>query len=140
MTETIKTYSELMTFQTFEERFKYLKLTGIVGKETFGNVRYLNQFLYSSPEWRSLRNRIIVRDNGRDLGMDGYEIFGKIIIHHLNPITVEDVVSGNPKVFDPENLICTCHATHNALHYGDADLIIGVPIERTINDTCPWRK
>ena len=139
MMKNIKTYSELISLPTFEERFRYLKLSGNVGEETFGNMRYLNQFLYSSPEWRHLRDQIIIRDNGCDLGMEGYDIFGKVIIHHLEPITVNDVISGNPKVFDPENLICTSHTTHNAIHYGDENLIIGAPIERTENDTCPWK-
>lgn len=136
----IRRYSELIKIPTFEERFQYLKLAGIVGRETFGSVRYLNQYLYSSPEWRQLRNRIIIRDEGRDLGMEGHDIYGKIVIHHLEPITVEDLVSGNPLVFDPENLICTSHTTHNAIHYGDENLILKDPIERTANDTCPWKK
>ena len=136
----IRCYSKLITIPSFEVRFRYLKLDGVVGKSTFGSERYLNQILYSSPEWKRLRNHIILRDNGCDLGMDGYDIYGRIIIHHLEPITVEDVVSGNPRVFDPENLVCVSHATHNAIHYGDENLIIGVPAERTKNDTCPWKK
>lgn len=134
-----KTYSELIKIPTYEERFQYLQLKGAVGKDTFGYDRYLNQILYNSPEWKRLRNRIIIRDNGCDLGCEGYEIYGRVLIHHLNPITVEDVVSRNPILFDPENLICVSHNTHNAIHYGDESLLILAPVERTKNDTCPWR-
>lgn len=135
----IKTYSELITLQTFEERFDYLKLSGEVGKATFGHNRYLNQILYNSPEWRRFRNEIIIRDNGCDLACDGYEIYGRILIHHINPITVEDIINRNPMVFDPENVITTVHNTHNAIHYGDKSLLPKSPIERKRNDTCPWR-
>lgn len=138
MTNT-KRYSELITILTYEERFKYLQLKGAVGNDTFGYDRYLNQILYNSPEWKRLRNQIIIRDNGRDLGCEGYEIYGRILIHHMNPITVEDIVSRDPIVFDPENLICVSHNTHNAIHYGDENLLIMAPVERTKNDTCPWR-
>ena len=138
MTNT-KRYSELTTIPTYEERFKYLQLKGAVGDDTFGYDRYLNQILYNSPEWKRLRNQIIIRDNGRDLGCEGYEIYGRILIHHMNPITVEDIVSRDPIVFDPENLICVSHNTHNAIHYGDENLLIMAPVERTKNDTCPWR-
>lgn len=134
-----KRYSELITIPTYEERFKYLQLKGAVGNDTFGYDRYLNQILYNSPEWKRLRNQIIIRDNGRDLGCEGYEIYGRILIHHMNPITVEDIVSRDPIVFDPENLICVSHNTHNAIHYGDENLLIMAPVERTKNDTCPWR-
>ena len=99
----------------------------------------MNQILYNSPEWKRLRNQIIIRDNGRDLGCEGYEIYGRILIHHMNPITVDDIVSRDPIVFDPENLICVSHNTHNAIHYGDENLLIMAPVERTKNDTCPWR-
>ena len=135
-----KRYSELITIPTYEERFKYLQLKGSVGNDTFGYDRYLNQILYNSPEWKRLRNQIIIRDNGRDLGCEGYEIYGRILIHHMNPITVEDIVSRDPIVFDPENLICVSHNTHNAIHYGDENLLIMAPVERTKNDTCPWRR
>lgn len=135
----IKCYSELITLPTFEERFNYLKLNGFVGKDTFGYDRYLNQMLYKSPEWKSIRNQIIIRDNGCDLACEGYEIKGRILIHHINPITVEDILNENPIIFDPENLISTVHNTHNAIHYGDESLIIKGPIERTKNDTIPWR-
>lgn len=136
---SIKTYSELITIPTFEERFQYLQLKGSVGKDTFGYDRYLNQVLYRSPEWKRLRNQIIIRDGGCDLACDGYDIYGKVLIHHLNPITVDDVLARSRKVFDPDNLVCVTHNTHNAIHYGDADLLITGPIARTKNDTCPWR-
>ena len=140
MKNLIRTYSELITIPTFEERFEYLKLNGSVGLETFGHDRYLNQILYNSPEWRRFRPEIIVRDNGCDLACEGYEIFGKILIHHINPITAQDILNRNPKVFDPENVITTVHNTHNAIHYGDENLLITAPIERSRNDTCPWKK
>ena len=136
---SIRTYSELITIPTFEERFEYLQLKGSVGKDTFGYDRYLNQVLYRSPEWKSLRNQIIIRDGGCDLACDGYDIYGKVLIHHLNPITVEDVLARSRKVFDPDNLVCVSHSTHNAIHYGDVDLLVTGPIIRTKNDTCPWR-
>ena len=140
-TTTIRTYSELITLPTFEERFEYLKLSGRVGDETFGRDRYINQLLYQrNPEWKRIRNEVILRDNGCDLGCEGYEIYGQIIVHHMNPITIDDVMNLDPKVFDPEFLISTMHRTHNAIHYGNADLLITAPIERRKNDTCPWRK
>ena len=136
---SIRTYSELITIPTFEERFEYLQLKGSVGKDTFGYDRHLNQVLYRSPEWKRLRNQIIIRDDGCDLACDGYDIYGKVLIHHLNPITVEDVLARSRKVFDPDNLVCVSHNTHNAIHYGDVDLLVTGPIIRTKNDTCPWR-
>lgn len=136
---SIKTYSELITLPTFEERFRYLQLNGFVGKDTFGFYRYLNQTLYRSQEWKSLRNEIIFRDKGCDLACEGYEIAGRILIHHINPITIEDIVKRNPIIFDPENLITTVHNTHNAIHYGDEDLLFKAPAQRSRNDTCPWR-
>lgn len=136
---SIKTYSELIAIPTFEERFEYLRLKGSVGKDTFGYDRYLNQVLYRSPEWKRLRNQIIIRDDGCDLACDGYDVYGKVLIHHLNPITVEDVLARSRKVFDPDNLVCVSHNTHNAIHYGDVDLLVTGPITRTKNDTCPWR-
>lgn len=136
---SIKTYSELITIPTFEERFEYLQLKGSVGKDTFGYDRHLNQVLYRSSEWKRLRNQIIIRDCGCDLACDGYDIYGKVLIHHLNPITVEDVLARSRKVFDPDNLVCVSHNTHNAIHYGDVDLLVTGPIIRTKNDTCPWR-
>ena len=139
MTISIKTYSELITIPTFEERFEYLQLKGSVGKDTFGYDRHLNQVLYRSPEWKRLRNQIIIRDCGCDLACEGYDIHSKVLIHHLNPITVEDVLARSRKVFDPDNLVCVSHNTHNAIHYGDVDLLVTGPIIRTKNDTCPWR-
>ena len=136
---SIKTYSELITIPTFEERFEYLQLKGSVGKDTFGYDRYLNQVLYRSPEWKRLRNQIIIRDCGCDLACEGYDIHSKVLIHHLNPITVEDVLARSQKVFDPDNLVCVSHNTHNAIHYGDVDLLVTGPVIRTKNDTCPWR-
>ena len=136
---SIKCYSELMTLPTFIERYRYLKLGGSVGKETFGYDRYLNQALYRSPEWKRFRRDIIIRDNGCDLGCEGYEIVGKILIHHIEPITIEDVIKGNPKIFDPENTISTQLMTHNAIHYGDESLLITEPVVRKPNDTCPWK-
>ena len=135
----IKTYSELITLPTFEERFEYLQLKGTVGQETFGFDRYLNQILYNSKEWKYLRNEIIVRDNGCDLALEGFEIHGRILIHHINPITIDDAIKRREMVFDPENLICVTHNTHNAIHYGDKSLLITGPIKRRANDTCPWK-
>lgn len=136
---SIKTYSELITLPTFEERFNYLKLGGTVGESTFGFDRCLNQNLYKSQEWKSVRNKVIIRDNGCDLACEGYEIYEKVLIHHINPITVEDIINRNPIIFDLENLITTVHNTHNAIHYGDENLLIKGPIERTKNDTIPWK-
>lgn len=136
----IRTYSELITLPTFLERFNYLRLDGCVGVETFGYDRYLNQTLYRTAEWKRFRNKIIVRDSGCDLGCDGYEMFGKILVHHINPITVDDVLNRDPKIFDPDNVISTCLNTHNAIHYGDESLLITEPIERKPNDTCLWRR
>lgn len=139
-TTTIKTYSEAILIPNFLDRFEYLKLDGIVGVATFGYDRYLNQTLYRSVEWKRFRNEIILRDNGCDLGCEGYEIYGKVLIHHLNPITMEDIIHRDPCIFDPENVICTTLDTHNAIHYGDASLLVTEPIERTRFDTCPWKR
>lgn len=137
---TIRTYSELITLPTFEDRYEYLKLNGKIGEETFGFDRYINQQLYQrSQKWKSVRDKVIIRDNGCDLSMDGYEIWGKIIIHHMNPITIEDIERESDFVFNPEYLISTSLNTHNAIHYGDENLLIKAPIERTKYDTCPWR-
>ena len=135
---SIRTYSELITIPTFEERFEYLRLNGEVGQATFGYDRYLNQMLYNSSEWRKFRSGIIIRDNGCDLSCEGYDIYGKILIHHINPITQKDIVDRNPMVFDPDNVISTTLDTHNAIHYGDENLLDKLPIERSRNDTCPW--
>ncbi len=132
-------YSELIQLRSFQERYDYLQLYGEVAKETFGCNRYLNQSLYTSTEWKVLRNKIIVRDHGCDLGCEGFDIYGPIIIHHLNPITAEDILNRSPNIFDPENLISTTLATHNAIHYGDKTLLTVLPVERRKNDTCPWR-
>ena len=137
---TIRTYSELCKLSTFEERFDYLRLNGSVGKDTFGFDRYLNQQFYRSREWKRIRDRVILRDNGCDLGVEGYEIRGRILIHHINPISVEDIQTMSDLLMNPEYLICASHRTHNAIHYGDESLIITAPIERTQNDTCPWRR
>ena len=137
--KNIKTYSELITIPTFEERFEYLKLDGQVGVETFGFNRYLNQAFYKSDEWLSIRDYIITRDNGCDLGMEGYEIYGRILIHHINPITKDDIIQRSRILLDPENLITTVKRTHDAIHYGDSNLLMKAPIERRKNDTCPWR-
>lgn len=136
---SIRTYSELITIPTFKERFEYLRLGGRVGEETFGFDRYLNQSFYKSPEWRSVRDQVIIRDAGCDLAMEGHEIFGKILVHHMNPISMEDIVHRTKYLLDPEYLICTIKNTHDAIHYGDGSLLITGPIERTKNDTCPWR-
>ena len=136
----IRTYSVLSKLKTFKERFTYLRLNGFVGKETFGFDRYLNQVFYKSAKWRSIRDFVIVRDNGCDLGIEGREIYGKIIIHHMNPITIQDIEHESDFLLDPEFLISTVHETHNAIHYGDENLLILAPIERKPNDTCPWRR
>lgn len=135
----IKTYSELITIPTFEERFEYLKLDGRVGAETFGFDRYLNQAFYKSDEWLSIRDYVITRDNGCDLGVEGYEIYGRIIIHHMNPITKEDILQRSKFLIAPEYLITTIKRTHDAIHYSDSNLLVKAPIERSKNDTCPWR-
>lgn len=137
---SIRTYSELILLPTYEERFDYLKLDGLVGKETFGFDRYLNQIFYRSPEWKSIRDHVIIRDNGCDLGIDGREIFGRILIHHMNPISKEDIVNRSDFLLNPEYLICVSKLTHDAIHYGDEDLLVKDPIVRRPNDTCPWKK
>ena len=138
-TTSIRTYSELIQLPTFEERFNYLRLDGVVGKDTFGFDRYLNQQFYRSSEWKRIRNQVIVRDNGCDLCIYDYDIHGRILIHHMNPISIEDLQHMGDLLMNPEYLICVSHRTHNAIHYGDERLIVTAPIERTQNDTCPWR-
>lgn len=138
-TTTTKKYSELIRLSTFMDRYQYLRLDGRVGIETFGYDRYLNQILYHTPEWRRFRRDIIIRDKACDLGCDGYELYDKILIHHINPITVDDVLNRDPKIFDPNNVISTSLNTHNAIHYGDERLLVSDPIVRTKNDTCPWK-
>lgn len=140
MTMSIKTYSELIMLPTFEERFRYLKLNGRVGEDTFGFERYLNQEFYQrDKEWKRIRDFVIVRDNGCDLGIEGRDIQGKIIVHHMNPITQNDILYRSEYLLDPEYLICTIKRTHDAIHYGSEDLLIKDPIVRRKNDTCPWR-
>lgn len=146
----IRTYSELKTLSTFEERFQYLQLNGAVGKETFGFDRYFNQKFYTSPEWRAIRDQIIIRDNCCDLGVEGYEIPDliikgkrvrpKIFIHHMNPVMLTDIETKSDILMNPEYLITTTLDTHNAIHYGDASLLVSAPIERSKNDTCPWKR
>lgn len=129
----------MITFPTFIERYRYLKLGGKVGEETFGFDRYLNQVFYTSKEWRDIRRHVILRDKGCDLGMPDREISGAILIHHMNPITVEDIVKRSEFLLDPEYLVCTVKNTHNAIHYGDEDILFTDPIERMPNDMCPWK-
>jgi hypothetical protein len=136
----IKSYSELITMPTFEERYRYLRLSGVVGRDTFGFDRYLNQVFYQSKRWREVRDHVIIRDNGCDLGIEGREIYGKIIVHHMNPLTLDDIEKESDFLMDPEYLIATTHDTHNAIHYGDENLLVKAPVERTKNDTCPWRR
>lgn len=136
----MRTYSELIKLPTFKQRFNYLKLNGMIGEETFGFDRWLNQVFYTSPEWRRVRDIVIVRDNGNDLGLDGFRIVGKILIHHMNPITYHDIVHREEDILNPEYLICVSHRTHQAIHYGNEDLLPVDPVERRPNDTCPWRK
>lgn len=138
-TMSIRTYSELITLPTFEERFKYLQLNGQVGESTFGFDRYMNQVFYRSQKWKSIRDFVIIRDCGCDLGVEGYNIHGKIIIHHMNPLSMRDIETESDFLLNPDFLICTTHNTHNAIHYGDENLLVTAPIERTKNDTCPWR-
>lgn len=135
----IRTYSELIKLPTFEERFRYLKLDGRVGEATFGFDRYLNQIFYKSEEWKALRRYLIVRDNGCDLGIEGREIHTRILVHHMNPITKDDILSRSEFLLNPEYLICTIKNTHDAIHFGDEDLLFKDPIKRRKNDTCPWR-
>ena len=137
----IRNYTELSRLLTFEERYQYLRLNGSVGKETFGFDRYLNQVFYQrSQKWKSIRDRVILRDLGCDLGVEGFEIYGKVLVHHMNPITLYDLEHETDLLLDPEFLICTTHNTHNAIHYGDESLLITAPVERRPFDTCPWKQ
>lgn len=135
----IRTYSELITISNYKDRYNYLKLMGSVGDSTFGFDRYLNQSFYTSKEWLSIRDQVIIRDNGCDLGVEGYEIHGRIYIHHMNPILPKDIVDTTEFLLNPEYLITTTHETHNAIHYGDESLLVADPIVRSPNDTCPWK-
>ena len=137
---TNRSYYALIQIPNYLDRFNYLKLRGSVGKETFGFDRYLNQALYRSPEWKRFRRDMILRDNGCDLACEGYEIGGKRLLHHINPITIEDIMSRSSSIFDPNNVICVSMNTHNAIHYGDESLLVVGPIERTPYDTCPWKR
>lgn len=135
----IKTYSEMIQIPTFEERFEYLKIGGVIGAATFGSSRYINQWFYTSRIWRSIRNEVIIRDCGCDLADLDREIYDQIHIHHMNPIDEEDVETNSEYLLDPEFLICTSRITHNAIHFGDATLLVHLPVERRPNDTIPWR-
>lgn len=135
----MRTYTQLIKLPTFKERFEYLKLDGTVGEDTFGFDRYLNQIFYRSPEWKRVRDEVIIRDNGCDLGIPGHEIYGRILIHHMNPIAVKDILDRADILLNPEYLISTVHRTHNAIHYGNINLLPKGPIVRTLNDTCPWK-
>lgn len=136
----IRTYSELITLKTFEERFEYLQVDGIVGEETFGSRRYINQKYYTSNEYKRLRRIILLRDNGFDLGVEDHPINGMIIIHHMNPITIEDILNHSPLAWDSEYLISVSALTHKAIHFSDIELLPKPAIERKPNDTCPWRR
>ena len=135
----IRTYNELMLLPTFEERFEYLKLSGRVGEETFGFDRWLNQKFYRSAEWKHIRDQVIIRDNGCDLGIEGREIYGKILIHHMNPITKKDILDRTDLLLNPMYLISVTKQTHDAIHYSDESILMKDPIVRSRNDTCPWR-
>ena len=135
----LRCYKELKRLPTFQERYDYLRVGGLVGDSTFGFERYLNQMLYTSAQWRRVRDIVIIRDNGCDLGMDGYQINDRIIVHHMNPITIKQIEESASEIFDPEYLICCSDTTHNAIHYGDSSLLPKIPIERRPNDTCPWK-
>lgn len=134
-----RTYSELTQLPTFEERFRYLQLNGVVGADTFGFDRYMNQIFYRSQKWKEVRDQVIIRDNGCDLGIVGRDIRGRVTIHHMNPIRLSDIENETAYLLNPEYLISVTHNTHNAIHYGDENLLIKPPIERSKNDTCPWR-
>lgn len=135
----IRTYNELMLLPTFEERFEYLKLSGRVGEETFGFDRWINQKFYRSTEWKHIRDQVIIRDNGCDLGIEGRKIYGKILIHHMNPISKKDILERNDLLLNPMYLISVTKQTHDAIHYSDDSILMKDPIVRRRNDTCPWR-
>ena len=135
----IRTYTDLIQLPTFKERYEYLRLGGLVGQDTFGFDRYLNQKFYHSYEWKQIRNKVIIRDEGRDLAMEGYELHNNIFIHHMNPIKPEDLINVPDEILNPEFLVCVSKRTHDAIHFGDASLLPNLPVERTPNDTCPWK-
>lgn len=134
-----KTYEELILLKTFEERFEYLSMSGKIGDPTFGSHRGLNQMLYTSPEWKEIRRKVILRDNGCDLALPGYQISTRAYIHHINPITEDDILNHSPEIFSLNNLVCVSFKTHNAIHYGNKEGISRDPVIRRPNDTCPWR-
>lgn len=134
----IKTYSEAIAIPDYYERYQYLKLQGMVGEETFGSLRFLNQKLYDSEEWKKFRRKVILRDNGNDMAVDGFNIPGRAIVHHINPITIEDVINKSPKIFDLENVILVSHNTHEAIHYGNESLLPIEYKERELGDTLLW--
>ena len=136
---TIRTYSQLIHIPTFEERFEYLRLNGQVGADTFGFDRYLNQVFYRSDRWKKVRDHVIIRDNACDLACEGHDIQSRILIHHMNPLTIEDIMNETDYLMDPEFLISTMLRTHNAIHYGDKSLLPSTPMDRRPTDTCPWR-
>ena len=135
----LRCYRELRRLPTFQERYEYLRIGGLVGESTFGYERYLNQMLYSSAQWRKVRNQVIIRDNGCDLGIEDFQIHDRIVIHHMNPITVEQIEESASEIFDPEFLICCSYQTHNAIHYGVQCLLPQLPVERHPGDMSPWR-
>lgn len=137
---SLKTYSELITFSTFKERYLYLKLDGSVGEDTFGYDRYINQIFYKTKEWKAVRNKVIVRDMGCDLAIPDRVIFGRVLIHHMNVITKEDILYRSDILLNPEYLICVSKNTHDAIHYGSEDILVQDLVIRAKNDTCPWRK
>lgn len=135
-----RTYSELVALPTFKDRYDYLKLDGTIGDQTFGSKRYLNQKFYHSAEWKKFKQAMIIRDNGCDLGVPDYQINGRIYLHHLNPLTIEEILEHPEVAMDPNNVICTTFETHNAIHYGELDITNYEPVTRTKNDTCPWKE
>ncbi len=134
----IKTYNEMMQYTSFEERYKYLRLYGFIGEDTFGFNRYINQSFYSSQDWKSVRSKVIIRDNGCDLGCSERPIYGPIQIHHITPVTLEQLENEDPLLFDLNNLVCTSIITHRAIHYGDEDSLIKDYVPRTPGDTKLW--
>lgn len=135
----LKSYRNLILLSTFEERYEYLKIQGVVGESLFGFDRYMNQEFYTSREWRQFRNRIIARDEGCDLGLRDFPIGGQVIIHHINPLVIADFENSSDALFDPDNVICVSYNTHQAIHFGDETLLPSGPLERRPFDTCPWR-
>lgn len=135
----LRCYTDLIQLPTFKERYEYLRLGGIVGRDTFGFDRYLNQKFYRSPEWKQIRRDVIIRDEGRDLAMEGYELQDNIFVHHMNPMVPDDLINVPDWILNPEYLVCVSKKTHDAIHFGDASILPQLPIERTPNDTCPWK-